>query len=97
MVTPAQRLADLESSAWQFDKHLERIEINIADLQDKANQHGIALSATMQDLRDLRIDVGQMAKVLDGHTATLASHTAMLSAIVKHFGIEMPEAEPAAV
>jgi predicted nucleic acid-binding Zn-ribbon protein len=114
MVIPAQRLSDLESAAWQTEKRLDRIETNLADLQDKADllqekasQHAIALSATMKDLRDLRIDVGQMAKVLDGHTATLASHsdvlsghteilahqTAMLSAIVKHFGVEVPEPE----
>jgi hypothetical protein len=88
MVTPAQRLVDLESSAWQFDKHLERIEINIADLQEKAGQHAIALSATMQDLRDLRIDVGQMTNVLEGHTA-------ILNAIAQHFGIEVATEVPA--
>jgi predicted nucleic acid-binding Zn-ribbon protein len=86
MVIPAQRLSDLESAAWQTEKRLDRIETHLVDLQDKAdtlqqtaNQHAIALSATMKDLRDLRIDVSQMAKVLDGHTATLASHTETLS------------------
>jgi len=107
MVIPAQRLSDLESAAWQTDKRLDRIEGSLFDLhektgklQEKADQHAIALSATMQDLRDLRIDVGQMAKVLNAHTATLADHTAtlaehtaMLEAIVKHFGIEVPERE----
>jgi hypothetical protein len=135
MVIPAQRLSDLESAAWQTERRLDRIETNLADLrekadvlEEKANQHAIALSATMKDLRDLRIDVGQMAKVLDGHseilaghsavlaghsevlashsavlaghsevlaghTAALAHQSAMLSAIVKHFDIEVPEPE----
>jgi hypothetical protein len=90
MVIPAQRLSDLESAAWQTDKRLDRIETSLFDLREKAEQHAIALSATMKDLRDLRIDVGRMTKVLDDHTA-------MLEAIVKHFGIEVPLASAAEI
>lgn len=89
MVIPAQRLSDLESAAWQADKRLERIESDlfelktaVGQLQEKADQHGVALAATMQDLRDFRIDVGQTlgrhSEILEGHTAILEDHASIL-------------------
>ncbi len=96
MVIPAQRLSDLESAAWQADKRLERIESDLFELktavgklQEMADQHGVALAATMQDLRDFRIDVGQTLgrhtamlekhdTKLDEHSAILGRHTALL-------------------
>lgn len=115
MVIPAQRLSDLESAAWQTDKRLDRIETSLFDLQtavseikEKADQHGVALSATMQDLRDFRIStdrtlarhtaiLDQHTAILEGHTAILERQSAMLDAIVKHLGIEVPVAESATV
>jgi hypothetical protein len=94
MTIPGQRITDLESSAWQTEKRLERIDATLGVVTGKLEQHGIALSDTMRDLRDLRIDVHGITKTLAGHTKTLAVHTAILTAIASRLEIPLPETEP---
>lgn len=86
MTTPGQRITDLESGAWQTERHLERIDAALGEINGTLEQHGIALSDTMRDLRDLRIDVHGIAK-------TQAFHTAILTAIANRLDIPLPASE----
>jgi len=91
--TPAQRIANLESDAYQTAHQLADLNTNVAALHEKVDQHGIALSATMQDLRDFR---HQVTARLDQVSVRLDQQSAILTAIAAQLGVTIPASvEPA--
>jgi hypothetical protein len=87
MTTPIQRrVADLESTAFQAERRHDELVTELGLLREQGREHAIAISAALNDGRELRADMREVK-------ATLGEHGRMLRAIVAHLGIEVPTEE----
>lgn len=77
--TLEERVRDLESVVFQSNQRQETISTALADLADKASNHGRALSSTMQDLSLTRQDLAKVMETQAAHTEALQRIEATLT------------------